>query len=1478
MVISRFYPILLLAFVFAGCKNTSGVVNGWVSSPAGASLTLQASDNTLDINEGGSAAVLILATTPATKDTQYTWSIQNADARFSAQSGSGTLASGQSSFSINFNVADDSTYQGDTTAILEVTGPEISSPVSITLHIHDLTPALSIADVSIAEDVASGVATLTVITNRTSSQAISFDWVTSNGSATAGFDYTASSGVGIIPANASSTTFTVPLTNDATNCEGPETFTVTLSNASNNAVISDNAAIVTIQDDDGPTLSLSADNVLPGVTAAMTATLSATCASDITFNYATANGTASAGTDYTSTSGVATITAGQTTTTINVTTASQTLASSKTYSLNLSNVTSKASPTSTSVTATIAAPSLDLDLTSAVPASVTFSRASAGTYFDANRILRTASADQPRFDHDPITGIPLGLLIEESKTNLLTRSTDFASNWTASNSTLVRSSTKAPDATSSGVLWREDSTNSSHSLYQTSASFAAGSKVTYSVFVKPAGRTSVRLNVYKSGSDFYANFDLTGSGSYQSLAANGSASAIAAQITALSNGWYRASVSGSIDGTSTAADAYLNILSSVSGSNVYTGNNTLGLYIWGAQLEVGIFPTSYIPTVSSTVARVVDSAQVTDLTWFNSSEGVLVGEATSSNLQANSVSTTQLESVASIEADANNRIQIRRVPSTVLGTESGLYLSGGTLQFNHGGPVGGWDPRITRKQALGYQSTKGAHAYDGTAVESASALTSITPTLLSIGQGAAISAFNGPISHVSYYRHYLNSASMQQLTTRSSLPILYVEDATASEGGNLTFTIQLSSSLASDVTVNWAASSGTATLATDVSGSTSGTVTIPSGSTSATFSIATVSDSAVEDNETLSVALSGLPSSVVAGDVSATGTILDATLNIDFAAYPLANGVAIPADLIHSRSTAGTYFDSSGVLRSSIANILTWSRDFSSSWINSHTTLRPAGGSATAPDGSDTTMLLVEDVGTGTTYNLTQSGLSYTAGRTLAASVYVKSSGRNMIHLRVQETAAYTDRTGVDCDLATKTTVANPAGTGTVTASGAEDAGNGWVRCWVQGVASTTRTTVQFQLFLHDGTSISYDGDGKSGVYVWGPQLQSGSSLAPYVPTMSATNYAPRYDYDPVTHVARGLLVEASSTNLITNSSQFGSSPWNAAGATVTQNSLLAPDGTASSDTLAQDATLASHRVVTSSMAYSSGTNVTGSIFAKAGTNRYVRLKLYSDVGGSDFVQGFFDLNTGSVVTATSGGLGSNASASIANVGNGWYRISASGIPSSSGTSVYMLVGHSNSSQAESFTGDNSDLYIWGAQLEQKRASTSYIPTTTAAVTRNSDFLYANTADWFSETTWTALLSFSREHWEPVGAAAVPTVIRFNSTADPAERIRTEYSSDNQRFDSKVTSGGSSTGNSLGASGGTWNNNQVYKVGMTKNGSNITQVDNSIVRTTGAISTVPKVDVLYLGGGVAGGSDIHLRTFYFFPRVLTNTQLQDLTQ
>lgn len=200
--------------------------------------------------------------------------------------------------------------------------------------------------------------------------------------------------------------------------------------------------------------------------------------------------------------------------------------------------------------------------------------------------------------------------------------------------------------------------------------------------------------------------------------------------------------------------------------------------------------------------------------------------------------------------------------------------------------------------------------------------------------------------------------------------------------------------------------------------------------------------------------------------------------------------------------------------------------------------------------------------------------------------------------------------------------------------------------------------------------------------------------------------------------VSTGLSVEGAATNLVTYSEQFDNAFWVKTGSTVAANSISAPDGLTTADFLRESASLSLHMVTVPSIATAGATTL--SVYAKAGTRSYVALG-FEGLGSPGNDNASFDLNTGTVNTVQS-----NATASITNVGGGWYRCSVTATLTNLSDIVILV--SLDGSPVPTYTGDGvSGIYIWGAQLEAGSSATSYIQTTTATATRAADVLYGAT-------------------------------------------------------------------------------------------------------------------------------------------------------
>jgi len=230
-------------------------------------------------------------------------------------------------------------------------------------------------------------------------------------------------------------------------------------------------------------------------------------------------------------------------------------------------------------------------------------------------------ADVPRIEYDA-DGNVLGLLVEESRTNLVTYSEDFSNAaWPKTNVSVTSDAAVSPDGAANADFLIEGVSTSQHLLRRiNSPEFTPDQIYSYSVFAKRNGR-DIQLLLFKTSTFASAKFNLT-SGEVDSVSAG------SAEIKDFGNGWYKCSVTGTCpSGASGGSFVDVSLLDG-SFSTSYTGDGVSGAYIYGAQLEAGAFPTSYIPTDGATATRSADVASipVADFGFHPNSKGTLFVE------------------------------------------------------------------------------------------------------------------------------------------------------------------------------------------------------------------------------------------------------------------------------------------------------------------------------------------------------------------------------------------------------------------------------------------------------------------------------------------------------------------------------------------------------------------------------------------------------------------------------------------------------------------------------------------------------------------------------------------------------------------------------------------------------------------------------------------------------------------------------------
>jgi hypothetical protein len=263
-------------------------------------------------------------------------------------------------------------------------------------------------------------------------------------------------------------------------------------------------------------------------------------------------------------------------------------------------------------------PTLDLNFAreKRLDSRVTFTRASSGTYTDEYGVIRTVVNNVPRFDHNPSTGESLGLLVEEARTNLFTYSEQLDNAaWPRVGTTVTANATTAPDGTVAADKVIPDNGGTGGNIRRTGLS----TNGVVSFYAKPAGFDFIGGEANASGGypTFRANL-ITGE-------CQSSSGSLAISSQNVGNGWWRFLVAGNF-----GANAFI-IAPRNDYAYGYTGvvgaDGVKGIFLWGAQLEAGSFPTSYIPTIASTVTRAADVAQITGTnfsSWYNQSQGTIL--------------------------------------------------------------------------------------------------------------------------------------------------------------------------------------------------------------------------------------------------------------------------------------------------------------------------------------------------------------------------------------------------------------------------------------------------------------------------------------------------------------------------------------------------------------------------------------------------------------------------------------------------------------------------------------------------------------------------------------------------------------------------------------------------------------------------------------------------------------------------------------
>ena len=535
-------------------------------------------------------------------------------------------------------------------------------------------------------------------------------------------------------------------------------------------------------------------------------------------------------------------------------------------------------------------------------------------------------------------------------------------------------------------------------------------------------------------------------------------------------------------------------------------------------------------------------------------------------------------------------------------------------------------------------------------------------------------------------------------------------------------------------------------------------------------------------------------------------------------------------DFTFSRSSTGTRVNADGYIEDAPWNLLNYSEDLTGAngW-RQDLGLTTQLTTEINPIGVNSCYKTIADTNTNSHYtfqNTAIGNLSYFGG--FCVSFYAKPNGYNWIRYYNNNNAFGVDINIVTGEIQNK----REDSIGTILV---EDAPNGWKKVSLQFDRLISYSYAMLKPMPTALGNSTFAGDGVSGMFLWGIQISKGLNFKPYIKRTDGFD-VPRLDYSGGASCPT-LLLEPQSTNLVTQSETF--SNWGTEGGkqVVTQGVLISPDGTLNGNKLeTYNSTNSNPRKLWIAKTVTVGASYTFSVYIKQVSGQINSGFLHITTGANDT----FDVSQ--AYTAT----------------DQWQRVSVT-TNSAVSSQIRFLI-----------TGDaNSQIYIWGGQVEQQSYPTSYIPTSGTSITRVEDLCVATSmTDLIGQTEGVVNLKFQKEYTDTYRIFSLFGTSTSNRiglyTLNDTLRVFS-ISGGVSQFDTTVLS---SIGN------GTFNIALQYKLDDYKVYVN----GNEVYTNTTAAIPASLEDILF-AQTPTGGSPFYHKIDYLrlFKETLTDTELAALT-
>ena len=921
---SQTVPVSVLGDVLSEPNETFQVT---LSAPSNATLaTAQATGtitnddalpgltiNSVTVTEGntGTANAVFTVTLSAVSGQAVTVNYATANgtatapADYTAASGTLTFAAGTTTQTINVPVVGDTLDEANETFVVNLSAATNATITTAqgtgTITDNDAVPTLAVNSVLVTEgNTGTANAAFTVTLSAASGLAVTVNYATANGTATAPADYTAASGTLTFAAGTTTQTITVPVVGDALD-EANETFVVNLSTPTN-ATIATAQGTGTISDNDiAPTLAVNSVTVTEGNTgttnAVFTVTLSAVSGLTATVNYATANGTATAPADYTAASGTLTFTPGTTSQTITVPVVGDTLdEANETFAVNLStasNATIATAQGTGTITDNDAAPTLAINSISVTEGNtgtlnaaftVTLSPVS-GQTVTVNYATANGTATAPA-DYTAASGT---LTFAAGTTTQTINIAVVGDTLDEPNHTFVVNLSGAANATittaqGTGTIVDNDATPT---LAINSLSVTEGNTGTvnavFTVTLNAASGQTVTVNYTTANGTATAPADYTTKSGTLTFAAGTTTQtisiAVVGDVVSEPSQTFVVNLSGATNAT----------IATAQGTGTIVDNDTPAIAVNSVTVTEGNSGTAnavFTVTLSQTSAQTVTvnyataNGTATSPADYTAGSGTLSFAAgtTSRTINVAVVGDTLDEAnetfVVNLSSPVNSTIATAQGTGTITDNDTAPSLSVNNVTVTEGNTgtvnavltislsaVSGQTVTVNYATANGTATTTGDYtATSGTATFAAG---TTTRTITVVVRGDTLDEANETINlnlSGAVNATIADAQGVVTITDDDAAPSLSINSVSVAEGNSgtrpATFTVTLSAASGQSVTVNYATSNLTASSTSDYIAA-SGTLTFAAGTTTQTIAVSVRGDTTSESSEIFLVTLSG---------------------------------------------------------------------------------------------------------------------------------------------------------------------------------------------------------------------------------------------------------------------------------------------------------------------------------------------------------------------------------------------------------------------------------------------------------------------------------------------------------------------------------------------------------------------------------------------------------------------------------------------